>query len=111
MGATYIHKGDAIDYTPSADVSAGEVVTFQDLIGVAKLDIPAGTLGSLHVVGVFRFPKPTGAGEDIAMGVKMFWDPANQVVAKAAGSGLVHLGRAVAGAGESDATVLVRLKQ
>ncbi len=110
MGATYIHRGDAIDYTPTVDVAAGEVVVLDELIGVAKLDIPANALGALHVVGVFHFPKATGAGEGIAIGAKLFWDATNQVVTETV-TGNVQIGRAVSTAGDSDTTVQVRLKQ
>ena len=53
MLARYVQKGDAIDYRPTEAVAAGDVVIIADLIGIARLDIEAGTLGSLAVVGVF----------------------------------------------------------
>ena len=34
--AQFIHDGDEIDYTPGADVSAGDVVVQGDLVGVTK---------------------------------------------------------------------------
>jgi predicted RecA/RadA family phage recombinase len=30
--AQFIHDGDAIDYTPGADVAAGDVVVLSDLV-------------------------------------------------------------------------------
>ena len=51
--AQFTHDGDYIDYTPSADLVAGDVVVQGDLIGVAKGDIATGKLGALAVVGVF----------------------------------------------------------
>ena len=53
MLARYVQKGDAIDYRPTEAVAAGDVVIIADLIGIARLDIEANTLGSLAVVGVF----------------------------------------------------------
>ena len=38
--ATYVQYGDAIDYTPGADVAVGQVVVLNDLIGIAKKAIP-----------------------------------------------------------------------
>jgi len=35
--ARFIHDGDAIDYTPGSDVSAGDVVVQEDLIAVEGL--------------------------------------------------------------------------
>ena len=110
MTAKFIQTGEAIDYTPTADVSAGDVVVQEDLVGVAKLDIKADTLGALHVGGVFDFPKETGGGKDIAAGKKVYWHPGDQVAKKTA-AGATYLGKAILAAGEDDAMVRVRLEQ
>jgi len=110
MTAKFIQTGDSIDYTPTADVSAGDVVVQQDLVGVAKLDIKADTLGALAVSGVFDFPKETGAGKDIPAGRKVHWDETPGVAKKGAG-GATYLGKAILAAGEDDPTVRVRLEQ
>ena len=41
----YVQKGDAVDYRPTEAVTAGDVIVQGSLIGVARLDIEAGTLG------------------------------------------------------------------
>lgn len=113
MTARFIHDGDAIDYTPLADVTAGDVVVQEDLLGVAKLDIAAGTLGALSVTGIFDFPKETGSGTEIAAGALVHWD-ANAQAAYASIGGSASdklLGKAVLAAGETDETVRVRLTQ
>jgi len=110
MNANFVHDGDAIDYTPTADVAAGDVVVQEDLIGLAKRDIPADTLGALHVTGVFDFPKATGSGTAIAFGKKVNWDATNKVVTTTAGTNK-PLGKTVAAAGDNDAFVRVRLTQ
>ena len=74
---TFVHDGDAIDYTPATDVAAGDVVVQGDLIGAAKMPIAAGTLGALAVEGVFDFPK--GDGQMFA-GDAAYWDEAAQRV-------------------------------
>jgi CHAT domain-containing protein len=56
--AVFIHEGCSIDYTPAADVAAGDVVVQGDLVGVTKQPIPANQLGALVVEGVFDFAKP-----------------------------------------------------
>lgn len=109
--AKFIQTGDSVDYTPASDVSAGEVIQQEDLIGVAKLDIKAGALGALAVTGVFDIPKNTGAGQDIPAGQLLYWDNTNKVVAKPPAGGNKLLGKAVAAAGQDDATVRVRLLQ
>ena len=76
MSVKYIQTGDAVDYTPVADVGAGDVVVQGDLVGVAKLDILTGKLGALALTGLFDFPKATGESTAIAAGARCYWDAA-----------------------------------
>jgi predicted RecA/RadA family phage recombinase len=109
--ARFIHDGDAIDYTPGADVAAGDVVVQGDLVGIAKLDIASGTLGALAVTGVFDVPKATGDG-GIAAGAVVYWDEAEQVAKTDAEAGANKaMGKSVAAAGDTEAVVAVRLSQ
>jgi predicted RecA/RadA family phage recombinase len=112
MNVIFKQRGEAIDYTPTADVASGDVVVQGELVGVAKLDIKAGNLGALAVTGVFDFPKATGAGSTMAAGVKAYWDEAAKVATEDAASGAnKYLGKTVAEAGDEAATVRVRLSQ
>lgn len=106
--ATFVHDGGAIDYTPAADVAAGDVVVLGDLVGIAKLDIAAGKLGALHVTGVYDVPKASGAGTGIASGVSVYWDAAAKQATASAGSRPL-LGVTVAAAADAATTVRVRL--
>ena len=106
--ALYIQRGETIDYTPSSSVAAGAVVVQGDLIGVAVRPIPANTLGSLAVEGVFDFVKATGSGTAILAGSIVFWDSANN---RASHTGTKLLGKAVMAASDSDARVRVRIVQ
>jgi len=110
MPAIFIQDGDSLDYTPGADVAAGAVVVQNDLVGVTKRAIPANTLGSLAVGGVFDFPKSTAGGSAIGAGVTVYWNvAAQQATATSAGNKL--LGKTVKAAADADATVRVRLSQ
>ena len=112
--ARFIHDGNSIDHTPApgSDVTAGDVVVQGDLLGIAKLDIAAGTLGALAVTGVFDVPKATGAGEAITAGTKVYWDAGNSVATTDTAEGAnKYLGKTVAAASDDDATVRVRLEQ
>ncbi len=110
--ATFIHDGNSIDYTPGADVSAGDVVVQNDLVGIAKLDIASGVLGALAVTGVFDVPKTAGMGEAIGAGAKVYWDVADGVAKTDDESGAnKYLGKTVAATGDDDTTVPVRLEQ
>ena len=109
---TFVQEGSAVDYTPNADVEAGDVVVQNDLVGVTKRRIPANTLGALHVAGVFDFPKATGASTAIAAGVEVFWDVADAEAKTDSETGANKLiGKTVAAAGDNDAEVRVRMSQ
>jgi len=112
MSTKYIQTGAAVDYTPGADVKSGAVVVQGDLVGVAKLDIPAGKLGALAVTGVFDFPKATGTGAAIAAGTRVYWDTTDQVAKADSETGAnKELGKTVKAASDADAVVRVRLNQ
>ena len=110
--ATFVHDGNAIDFRAAADVAAGDVVVQQDLVGIAKLDIPADTLGALAVTGVFDFPKAVGAGTSIGAGANVYWDVADGEAKEDAEAGANKLiGKTVATAADANTTVRVRLSQ
>ncbi|MEQ8790093.1 MAG: DUF2190 family protein [Pirellulaceae bacterium] len=108
--ADFIHDGAVIDYTPGADVTAGDVVVQGDLVGVAKLDIAANAPGSLAVEGVFDFAKEAGGGVTFAVGDLAYWDDTNNVAVTTDGGGANKLlGKVVLAAADGDATVRVKL--
>ena len=112
MTAIFKQRGDAINHVPTSDVSAGDVVVQEDLIGIAKLDIKANTLGALALTGVFAMPKATGSGEAIAAGAKVYWDAANLLATTDDASGAnKFLGKSILAASDDEATVQVRLSQ
>lgn len=113
MGAIFRHHGTTVPYTPGADVAAGDVVVQGELVGVANVAIPANTKGHLAVGGVFDFPKATGGGSAIAVGVDVFWDDAADEATDDPGSGDINkkIGRSVLAAADGDATVRVRMSQ
>jgi predicted RecA/RadA family phage recombinase len=107
MTARYVQKGESINFTPETAVAAGDLVIENDLVGVAKLDIEAGKLGAVAVVGVYEFPKGAAAAA-IAFGKKVYWDATNGVVVTTA-TGNTLIGKAVGDAAADDATILVLL--
>ena len=112
MTAIFKQRGDAINHVPTSDVSAGDVVVQEDLIGIAKLDIKANTLGVLVLTGVFAIPKATGSGEAIAAGAKVYWDETNLLATTDDASGAnKFLGKSILAASDDEATVQVRLLQ
>ncbi len=113
--ATYVERGDTIDYTPGSNVAAGAVVVQGDFVGVAKQPIAANAPGALAVVGTFDVVK---AAVQIAAGAAVYWDADGNPVGGSAGSGAAtttasgnkFLGYAVAAGADTAATVRVSLR-
>ena len=72
MKARYIQRGDSIDIIAVNDLNAGEIVHLGNLIGVTRLPIKAGMLGTLALSGVFDVVKPTGISFN--QGSNVFWN-------------------------------------
>ena len=108
--ATFRHDGAAVDYTPDAAVTAGDVVVQGELVGVAKSDIAASALGALAVEGVFDFAKDTGSASAITAGSLCYWDAGNEVATTTASTHKL-IGKAVEAAAAADATVRIKLDQ
>ncbi len=104
----YASSGDTIDYTPGSNTTAGTVVVQGDLIGVARVYIPANTLGALAVEGVFDFPKPGATAYTV--GTIVYWDDTNDRVTTTA-SGNKLLGKVVRAAASADTFVRVKMTQ
>jgi predicted RecA/RadA family phage recombinase len=105
--ATYIFKGETIDYVnPSTtkSIEAGDIVNLTTRIGVAATDIPASGLGALNVVGVYALPKSNIA---ISIGDAVYYSASSNAVTKTNTD--IPCGFAVAAATASDATVQVKI--
>ena len=69
--AKFVQRAESVDFTPNRDIESGEIVRLGNLIGVAKLPIQAGELGTLALSGVFDLAKPLGLAFPIGAGV--YW--------------------------------------
>lgn len=105
--ATYWQRGEALDYTNSGDdtIEAGTVIVLGSRIAVAGCDIESGSTGTVHVTGVFYFPKSTS--EAIAAGTELYYSDSDGIATATASD--VVAGYACAVAAESDTTVLVKI--
>lgn len=106
----FIHDGNAIDHTPTADLTAGAVVVQGDLVGVTRTPIAANQLGSLAVAGVFDFAKATGVGTAITVGANCYWKADPGAVSTDSQDGKL-IGKCVKAAADADASVRIRLSQ
>ena len=80
-------EGDAIDYTPSAAVTGGDVVVLAGIVGVATTDIAANELGSLSVTGLKYVPKTTAAW---LVGLPVYWNATGDPDSGVAGTGAAN---------------------
>ena len=105
--ATYIQKGDVIDYTngTAAKINAGDIVAIGNRIGIAGTDIAVGAVGTLVLEGVFEIPKATGA---ITVGAELYLDGDGKATATK-GQLTTVIGIAVTAAVSADETVKAKL--
>jgi len=121
MNISFYQNGKSIDYTPAVDVAAGTIVVLKGLVGITKLDIPAGVKGSLCIEGVFAVPKKN---EAFAEGLPVWFDAngnpqggtagagaATQIGGDAQAAGDILLGNAVIAAVAADQFVYVALNK
>ena len=76
MQARYIQRGESIDFVPERDIAAGEIVIRNGLVGVARIPVKKGTLGSLALSGVFDVTKTAHCA--FSVGAAVYWDAARQ---------------------------------
>lgn len=104
---------EAIDYTPAAAVTGGNVVVLNGVVGVAVTDIAANAKGSLATRGIFKLPKTTAA---VVRGLPIHWNPTGDPDSGTAGSGAAnqlgvgtYAGMCVEAAGSGDNFAIVDL--
>lgn len=107
--ATYWQRGEALDYRNDTEeaIPAGTVLAVgKRHIGVAGTEIPAGGMGSVHVTGVFEFPKKSGT--TLKLGDLVKFSDADGIDKDA--DGTASVGYAAGEAAAEDPTVLVKLE-
>lgn len=76
---TFRKCGDLLDYTPAADVKAGDLVFRGGVCGQVTNDCVAGALGALRVEGVIRVPKASGTVFDPSAGARVHYDTSSKL--------------------------------
>lgn len=109
MSAEYIQRGEALDFpnTTEATIPVGAVIEMGTRIGVAGDDILPGQVGTVHVMGVFRFPKAESKAPK--MGDALYYDKTAKNITTESGETTLPAGYAAAAAAETDTTVLVNI--
>ena len=104
---TYKQEGEVLTLTPAAAVAAGVGYLFgTSLFGVAINPVVISTPGEFLTEGVVTIGKTSALA--IAVGDRVYWDPANSVVNKTAAAQQC-VGIAVESAANPSATVAIKL--
>lgn len=106
--AEYWQRGETLDFVNATKtkIEANSIIVLGQRIAVAGTEIAPKGKGSVHVVGIFRFPKAKSTA--ITIGAVVYWDKANDCITTTASSN-IPAGYAIEAAGENDATVLVKI--
>lgn len=108
--ARYIQEGKIINFQNSTagKISYGDVVVLTDRVGVASVDIPAGSLGAVQLEGVFEVAAETSAA--FTVGETVYWDAANKrVTATKPASNAITAGMVVEPKAAADAAAFIKL--
>jgi len=83
----FVQDGLSVDYTPGADVDAGDVVVQNNVVGIAKRDIDfdASETGALALSGIFDIVKKEEAFATV--GANIYWDATGDPYEGTAGTG------------------------
>lgn len=97
MKASYWQRGESLDYiNPTEDkIEVGEAIALGDRIGIAGTDIRPGGLGTVHVMGVYEFPKKDKA--EMAVGTEVYFTEEGITSEAASGEGVSATNNIVAG--------------
>jgi predicted RecA/RadA family phage recombinase len=76
MTSKFVQVGEVLNYAAAADTPVNAIVKAGRLLGVAAVDIKAGTTGSVLLQGVFQVPKASAAV--FAQGDTVLFDAANK---------------------------------
>lgn len=106
--AEYWQRGETLDFVNSTGkvIEANTIIVLGQRIGVAGTEIPAGKKGTVHVEGIYSFPKAKSTA--ITAGALVYWDKTNNCLTTTSTSNILA-GYAAEAAGENDATVLVKI--
>lgn len=106
--AEYWQRGETLDFVNSTGkvIEANTIIVLGQRMGVAGTEIPAGEKGTVHVEGIYSFPKAKSTA--ITAGALVYWDKENNCLTTTSTSNILA-GYAAEAAGENDATVLVKI--
>lgn len=103
----YKNLGDSIQYTATADVSAGDLLIIGSLAGVAAVDIADGDTGTVSITGVYDLTKGDTATA-YTQGEALYWDATTSKITNTATSN-TKIGTCVVPAATAATIVTVKL--
>ena len=106
--AVFVQRGESVDFTPSRDVAAGEVLVFGGLPGVVKTAVRAGALGALALTGVYDVEKD---GIAVAAGDRLCWNETKKLATPEADGVFLGLAAANSPASSPRARIILNFGQ
>lgn len=100
-----VSDGLTIDYVPTSDLAAGDVVQIGDLIAITSRPAKANVPVALDVTGLYEIDKDNSS---VSAGAILYWDNTNKKATTTA-TGNKRLGLAAAAAPDAATKVLVLL--
>lgn len=104
MKAKSVQKGEYIDYTTAAAVSAGDIIYVGKMPCVVDFDAKAGEKVAIHVSGGYDVVKDANA---ISLGAPVYWDGTNGKATATAKADFLGICVAAALAGDSTVRILL----
>ena len=109
MATNFVREGDVFEVeAPSGGLTAGNVYVAGQAFGVVLASAASGATTQCKVGGVWDVTKLNAASMSMAVGANVHWDATNAQATTSATTN-TKIGVAVAAAGNTDATVRVRL--
>lgn len=101
----YIQQGELMPFTAAADVTTGDLVKVNNIVGVAVASYASGDTGQMQIVGVFDVPKKAVA---IEQGDALYLELSTGKVTNTA-TGNTFAGYAFGSAASGDSTVYLKI--
>lgn len=108
MTAVYDYKGDILDFTPTANVAAGDIAFIGDIAGVASHPIKANELGALGITGVYKVA--TASATTFALGAKVYYNTTSKLATATTTDKLLGTAVKACASGETEVSVLFNVE-
>lgn len=108
MTAIYDYKGEILDFTPTANMAAGDIGFIGGIAGVASHPIAANELGALGITGVYKVA--TASATTFAVGAKVYYNTTSKLATATNTDKLLGTAVKACASGETEVSVLFNVE-